>query len=263
MRVKSRSIQAIVLLVLGVYRVIALVLVFFAIQYFNKKTGAHLSSFQVSNLAFFAFTSVSFFFFLNRKAAITVMMLFEYYLALSFSYTQGHFLFLEIIWIPCLISVLSLTFHRASAMVILPILGLGGVIFLSYGSNNNVSVEVLGLSFPWSALLMVLTVPCVVLSALLNHVCALLEANEKCRRSLEENLKELGKINNAISQRIFTLTNDTTEKERNRVSKEIHDTAGYVFTNIMMMLQAAEVFIYKDTKRSEKLISVQDKKEKG
>jgi signal transduction histidine kinase len=255
MQVKIKSIRNIVLLALGAYRIIALVLALIAIRYTTEKTGSRLSSFQISNLAIFVFTSVAFFFLIKYKAAITVMMLFEYYLALSFSYTQGHFLFWEALWLPGLISVLSITFHSVWAIVIPPLLGLGGAVFLSYGCNNYVSVEVLGFSFPWSALLVALAAPCVVLSALLNRICSLLDSNEKRSHSLERNLKELGKINNAISQRIFTLTNDTTQKERNRLSKEIHDTTGYVFTNIMMMLQAAEVFIYKDTKRSEKLIN--------
>jgi len=149
----------------------------------------------------------------------------------------------------------NLVFQGIVLQTALPLLCLGGAVFLSYGSNNNLIIEVLGFNFTWSLVLVIFYAPCLALSVLLSRICVLHEKDEKNRSSMESHLKELGEINNAISQRIFALTNDTSQKERNRLSKEIHDTVGYVFINLIMMLQAAEAFINKDTKRSEKLIN--------
>jgi signal transduction histidine kinase len=64
----------------------------------------------------------------------------------------------------------------------------------------------------------------------------------------------LNEINRAISQRIFKIQNDVAKKERDRLSKEIHDKAGYIFINLIMMLQAASSLINKDLEKTEKLI---------
>jgi signal transduction histidine kinase len=63
---------------------------------------------------------------------------------------------------------------------------------------------------------------------------------------------------------MFTLQQNTVEMERNRLSKEIHDIAGYVFINIIMMLQAASAVFNKDRKKAETLIvDTRDYAERG
>ena len=255
MQAKSSRIRTKLLVATGAYRIIVLFLTFFIIRYVNEKTNFNFSSFHFINMIILALSSASFFFLLHKKSILLALICIEFYVSLSFSYPQPHFMFLEVFWIPGLIVILTLIFPKIPALVAALFLCLGGSVFLSYGCNNNVSVEILGFYFPWAAVLMVLFALCALLFALLSRICLLLEAREKRISSLEENLTKLDEINNAISQRIFTITNDTTQKERNRLSKEIHDTVGYVFINIMMILQAAEAVIFKDTKRSEKLIN--------
>jgi signal transduction histidine kinase len=89
----------------------------------------------------------------------------------------------------------------------------------------------------------------------MRRVCARIEKTEERCRSLKVDYKTLGEVNNAISQRIYSLINDTTQKERDRISKDVHDTAGYVFINLIMMLEAASVVIFRDTEKSKKLVN--------
>ena len=72
--------------------------------------------------------------------------------------------------------------------------------------------------------------------------------------TIEIQNNQLNKINRAITQRIFHLENDYANEERKRISKEIHDTAGYVFVNLIMMLQAASAIFYKEPERAKNLI---------
>jgi signal transduction histidine kinase len=67
-----------------------------------------------------------------------------------------------------------------------------------------------------------------------------------------------------VSQRIFSLQNDSAQKERNRLSKEIHDITGYVFINLIMMLQAAQAILHRDISKADKLIGdARDHAERG
>jgi signal transduction histidine kinase len=83
-------------------------------------------------------------------------------------------------------------------------------------------------------------------------------------RSLERFNLQLDTINRDITGKMFRLQNDTTLEERKRISKEIHDTAGYVFINLIMMLQAASAVLRKDTEKAEGLINdARDYAERG
>jgi signal transduction histidine kinase len=87
---------------------------------------------------------------------------------------------------------------------------------------------------------------------------------EEYTRSLETLNDQLNKINHSVSQKIFHLENDFTVEERKRISKEIHDTAGYVFINLIMMLQAASAVFHKDIKKAEAIINdARDYAERG
>jgi signal transduction histidine kinase len=168
------------------------------------------------------------------------------------------------IWIPGIIPALALSIPGKTSVAGTLLLGIFGPVLLSYNSNNGASVSFAGFTLPWAAAALILFVPVTALSMFVNRICVRIEETEKHYHSLELNNTKLGEINNAISQRIFSLTNDTTQKERNRLSKEIHDTVGYVFINLIMMLQAALAVIFRDTKKSAKLISdARDYAEKG
>jgi signal transduction histidine kinase len=128
----------------------------------------------------------------------------------------------------------------------------------------NVTATIGAHSLPYNAFTLFLYVPVFVVSIMLNRIYDKAERTEKRYNNLELDNKRLNDINHAISQRIFSLQNDTTQKERNRLSKEIHDTAGYVFINLIMMLQAAQAILYRDITKADKLIGdARDYAERG
>lgn len=86
---------------------------------------------------------------------------------------------------------------------------------------------------------------------------------ENLGRKENHNLK-LMKINSEISSKLFSIQQDSSEEERLRITKEVHDTAGYVFINVIMMLQAALAIIDKDyTKGKEKVESALEYTRRG
>ncbi|OQY33464.1 MAG: hypothetical protein B6241_07835 [Spirochaetaceae bacterium 4572_59] len=73
-------------------------------------------------------------------------------------------------------------------------------------------------------------------------------------RRQDEALSLLGKANLGFQDLNTSLKLDTLKKERNRVSREIHDTVGYSLTNIRIMLEAASFMVDSDTPQTKELI---------
>jgi signal transduction histidine kinase len=66
--------------------------------------------------------------------------------------------------------------------------------------------------------------------------------NDHDKKNLERILElnhRLEGMNKNINQKLFSIQQTSYQQERMRITKEIHDTAGYVFINIIMLLQAA------------------------
>ncbi len=88
------------------------------------------------------------------------------------------------------------------------------------------------------------------LSAVLNESR---EKNEIIKR-LDIAISRLGKANLGFQDMTTSLELDTLKKERNRVSREIHDTVGYSLTNVRIMLEAASLMLDNDREKAKDLI---------
>ncbi len=58
-------------------------------------------------------------------------------------------------------------------------------------------------------------------------------------RVQEANLDALAEINRNLQGYARTVDEESSERERNRISREIHDISGYIFTNIIALMDAA------------------------
>jgi len=58
-------------------------------------------------------------------------------------------------------------------------------------------------------------------------------------RVQEANLDALAEINMNLQGYARTIDEESSERERNRISREIHDISGYIFTNLIALLDAA------------------------
>jgi signal transduction histidine kinase len=58
-------------------------------------------------------------------------------------------------------------------------------------------------------------------------------------RLQEANLDTLAELNENLQGYARTVDEESTERERNRISREIHDISGYIFTNLIALMDAA------------------------
>jgi signal transduction histidine kinase len=161
---------------------------------------------------------------------------------------------MEILWIPGILTAVAVI---APAFLTAPLtlfLGVPVYLLMSYGFNAPILVTIGDREYPYSLLSLFYYVPITFLAILIGRIAVKLNRLQEKTGVLELINLRLDNMNSQISRKMFSLQNDTTMEERKRISKEIHDTAGYVFINLIMMLQAASAILYKDTGRAAQLI---------
>jgi signal transduction histidine kinase len=249
------------------YRVFSLIAVFILMIFPSGGAGLFLNSFQLVYLALLALFVILYFVllcFTGREKSLLILLALEYFTVFFYAYVENRFLIMELIWIPGIIAALAFMLPKRTCVPALLSAGILMPVFLSYGHIYGVSVSIGGEHLPYTLILAAFLAPVTLLSLILNILCFRTSETEERYSILKDDNKRLNEINHAISQRIFSLQNDTNQKERNRLSKEIHDTAGYVFVNLIMMLQAAQAILRKDMTKANKLIGdARDYAEKG
>ena len=73
-------------------------------------------------------------------------------------------------------------------------------------------------------------------------------------RQIEENLRELEESRNELMRAYEKVEEATVIEERNRIAKEIHDTAGHSLTTVIMQTEAARLALGKDDAEAKRCI---------
>ena len=82
--------------------------------------------------------------------------------------------------------------------------------------------------------------------------------------SLNSTIVNLADANKAFQLYSKNLEDQSAEKERNRITRELHDTVGYVLTNIIVMMNAGKVLLQNNPKEFEPLLDkVREQTEKA
>jgi signal transduction histidine kinase len=247
--------------ILGVYRIICLPVVL-ALTVYTGKNGGNASSL----LLFFwlVLSTLLYFFLLPRLVNFFMLLLADYFTVLLYSYFEHAFLIVELVWIPGILLALVLAMPGIIGKILSLVLGIPGAIGFSWGYTSRLSVFVAGLTLPFYLAALVVYVPVGFLAIIVSFVYAEMEKIKSKDTGLELINAHLNELNRSISEKIFRLQNDTAIEARKRLSKEIHDSTGYVFINLIMMLQAAAAVFRKDTGKAQRLVDdARDYAERG
>jgi signal transduction histidine kinase len=179
----------------------------------------------------------------------------DYFAVLMFQYVEPYSVFLELLWLPGILTAAALLVPFPWNILLPLFLGIPGCVFLSYGYYAAAFISIGERTYPYYLASLFFYVPITVLAIMIGGLSSYTRKLRTKTGSLERFNLQLDKINRDITSKMFSLQDDTTLEERKRISKEIHDTAGYVFINLIMMLQAASAVLYKDIKKAEQLIN--------
>jgi signal transduction histidine kinase len=258
---KREGVKLFLLRILGIYRVICLPVIFLIAAYAEKNSGYHNSL-----LLFFwlSFSTALYFFLLSHLTGFLLLLFADYVVVLLFPYFDHVLLPSEFIWIPGILLALALGLPRIVNKIAPLVLGIPGAVTLSCGYISNLSVSAFGVSFPFYLAALVFYVPVSLLAIITAFICSEMEKIKNRDAGLELINMHLNELNRSISEKIFRLQNDTATETRKRLSKEIHDSTGYVFINLIMMLQAASAVFRKDAEKAQQLVDeARDYAERG
>lgn len=162
----------------------------------------------------------------------------EYFCVLFLGYYHESLAYAEYLYLPIILCDILLLMERRRMLAVLPLFGILGCTLLS---SNFVAARMAQAPFT------VLSVSAVCFPFYSFITLALLSfsfARENQKRvflQLKEKVnvnRKLEEINRNLSQKVFVIKQDAILEERKQITHEIHDTAGYVFVNVIMMLQA-------------------------
>jgi signal transduction histidine kinase len=192
------------------------------------------------------------------------LMFLDYFAVLLYQYFEPCCSFLELLWLPGILTVTALVTPGPWYIPLTLIMGIPGVIFLNYGYHGALVISAGESSWPYHIGALFFYVPVTLGAVVIGHMSFYTGKLRDRTNALDLVNAQLNKINRDVTYKMFSLRNDTTLEERERISKEIHDTAGYVFINLIMMLQAASAVLYKDIEKAANLINdARDYAERG
>jgi signal transduction histidine kinase len=261
MLIKNNSLRGLFLKILGLYRIGCIVFLFYYMLSSGKING---SASSLSLLVWLSFSLLLYFALLSHTRYLTALLIFDYLAVLLYPYFEPYNILPELIYIPGILFAISLTLPKLPGAAAVILLGIPGAITLSWGFTSDITFSLNGNAIPYYAAAMVFYIPIIFLVLVFMGIYYELEKAKKSSAEFEQINIHLHQLNHSISERIFSLQNNMTLEERKRLSKEIHDTAGYVFVNLIMMLQAASAVFTKDTGKAQKLIEdARDYAERG
>ncbi len=180
--------------------------------------------------------------FLRPGLWLSAVLLLRTYLLVVFGYSIGAYLSARLVLGVGLMTEIGILGGFPHALFLgafcLGALTLAQVLPASFGSNSLVEAVP---SPALDQLLASLFVLASVLAAasLLARMAARRREQEDLLRIQEANLDSLAELNLNLQGYARTVDEESSERERNRISREIHDISGYIFTNLVALMDAA------------------------
>jgi signal transduction histidine kinase len=107
-----------------------------------------------------------------------------------------------------------------------------------------------------SATVLLIAGPVLLMSILLsNSRRSFVEAREHVSR-LDDAILNLSNANKAFQNYAELSKSASAEEERNRITRDMHDLVGYALTNIIMLMNAAKIFISETPQRSAEALEI-------
>jgi signal transduction histidine kinase len=180
--------------------------------------------------------------FLSPGLWLSLVLLLRTYLLIVFGYSIGAFLSARLVLGVGLMTEINILAPFPAGPIIsgfsLVALALAQVLPAILGSNSLVDTLVFPTTDQLVAYCFVLAASAVLTSLIARMTVRRREQDEMIRLQ-EANLDALAELNLNLQGYARTVDEQSSERERNRISREIHDISGYIFTNLVALMDAA------------------------
>lgn len=186
---------------------------------------------------------------------VRYLLLFEIFYVQIIGYYSKVLVLVEYLFIPLALLDISLMFPITAAIPMEICMGMIAVPFMSYSFQAHAEIMLSGktiplfmLSFPYFAGYSCVSV---LVALVITHQKQILAAHDTEVR-INQNLDA---INRALSTQMFLIKSESERTAKMQVTKDVHDNAGYVFTNLLMMLQATEAVYDRDPVKAKSMLA--------
>lgn len=161
----------------------------------------------------------------------------------------------EYFFIPLALLDIALMFPVKAAIPIELCSGMLAAPLMSYSFQAHASISVGGQSLP----LFLISFPCFAACSLASSLVSLMIGYQKQMLTVHDAEigvnRNLDSINRALSTQMFSIKSESEQTAKMQVTKDVHDNAGYIFTNLLMMLQATEAVFERDPDKAKSMLS--------
>ncbi len=208
-------------------------------------------------LAFCGFTLLGFALRLADRSCrwVRYLLFVEIFYVQILGYHSKALIFVEYFFIPLALLDIGYMFPVGAAVPIELVGGIAVIPLMSFSFQAHASLMAGGLSIP----LLMITLPCYAACACANSLLAI-SASHQAQMLAVHNAeisvnRNLDSINRVLSSRMFSIKSESELTAKMQVTKDVHDNVGYIFTNLIMMLQATEAVYERDPAKAKGMLS--------
>lgn len=186
---------------------------------------------------------------------VRYLLLIEIFYVQILGYHCRFLAFAEYFFIPLALLDIAFMYPVRAAIPIELIGGMLTVPFMSYSFQARAAILIGGQSIP----LFMISFPCFAACSCASSLVALMAAHQKQMLAVHDAEvginRNLDSINRALSTQMFSIKSESEQTAKMQVTKDVHDNAGYIFTNLLMMLQATEAVFERDPNKAKSMLS--------
>lgn len=232
-----------------------------SLYYRNLEIGYHFL-WQFYALAIVSMIVSLMLFFIHETSTQIVFLFLRYILLFLIGYPLGNYIGIELILYSSLIIEISFYLSFPGNLIVQSIIFFLFVLTQGDGSAWQQTIDRVSIHNLIATAIFSLII--IIISLKLKQSAEMSVEKTKRIVHLDSAITQLTDANIGFQSYVKTLEIQTLIEERKRVSREIHDTVGYVLTNIIMMMEAAALLPNeKKTKRNEILFTARDQAQKG
>ena len=233
----------------------------FSLYYRNLEVGYHFL-WQFYALALVSMIVSLMLFFIHETRTQIIFLFLHYLLLFLIGYPLGNYIGIELILYSALIIEISFYLSFPGNLIVQSIIFF--LFILSQGEGSAWQRTIDRVSIHDLMATSIISLIIIIISMMLKQSAEKCDKKTKRITHLDSAISQLSDANIGFQSYVKTLEIQTLIEERKRVSREIHDTVGYVLTNIIMMMEAAALLPNeKKMKRNEILFTARDQAQKG
>ena len=186
---------------------------------------------------------------------VRFILLIEVFYILILAYLYPPLFFWEYMFIPLALFDIALMFSSKTTIVLQILIGILFVPFMSNTFHTQATIIIRQIHFP----LQLITYPFYIgISAISIFVVLVISRQKQMLHIHSSEIsinRNLDSINRVLAMEMFSVKAESELRAKLQITKDIHDNVGYIFTNLTMMLQAAEAVYKQDADKAKDMLS--------